>query len=106
MKTKLLTAVLLAAATLASTANADTLATIQNQACGKIEFTDVQCPTSYAAYFEGSRVVMSYDSSGTTQLGCWFWDAKMAVARAKWNNNLAIGTYPASMLTLVKTAAQ
>jgi hypothetical protein len=104
MKSKLLTAVLLAAATLASTANADTIATIQNQAGGKIEFTDVQCPTSYAAYFEGSRVVMSYDSSAATQLGCWYWDAKMAVARAKWNNNLAIGTYPASMITLANAS--
>lgn len=57
-------------ATLALSANAETLATMPNEAGGKIVLTDEPCKHN-GKVFEKINRAYNYGASGTTGEGCW-----------------------------------
>lgn len=77
--------------------NADTFATLPNQAGGKIVITDERC-FMYGKHYEKFNRAYNYGSSGNTSEGCWTFEGETVLV--VWENDDKVRRYPAENFTL------
>jgi hypothetical protein len=71
-----------------TTAHSAVVATLPNQAGGKIVLTDEQCKHDGQVY-TALRKAYNYGSTGNTSDGCWYLDDETVVVIWKQDNNQA-----------------